>query len=398
MSLSRRVGSIAPSVTLEIDAKVAALKAAGQDVIGLGAGQPDFPTPAPALDATRRFLASGRVRYTPSSGLPELRMEAARYLTDTTRREWDAEHVIVTCGAKEGLALTLMALVQEGDEVVVPTPSWLSYHPMIVAAGAHRVTVATEPEDGFRADPERLAEVVNERTRVVLLNTPSNPTGTIWPRADLEVLERVLEPYPDVVIVSDEIYSPFVYENAEHVSPSSMPGLAERTVVVNGCSKAFSMTGWRIGFVAAPADVAVAIASLKSHTTSNAATPSQHAALAALREARDDTATMVEAFAKRRRIVLDALAAIEGVSLVEPRGAFYVFPRVDAFYGDDLPDSVSFCAALLEQAHVAVVPGVAFGEDRCVRLSYATSADELEEGMGRLARFLAARRPEQVGT
>ena len=397
MPLSRRVGRIAPSVTFEIEAQIAELRARGLAIIGLGAGQPDFPTPAPALAAARRSLESGRVLYTASSGLPELRTEAARYLSATSGHAWTARDVVVTCGAKEGLALTMLARVDEGDEVVMPDPCWLSYEPMVLAAGGRRVAVATDAEDGFALHAERLARAVGPRTRVIVLNTPSNPTGAVLTRAELEGLARVLAPFPDAVVVSDEIYSPFVFEG-EHVSPASVPGLSDRTVVVNGCSKAFSMTGWRIGFVAAPAPITAAIGNLKSHMTSNAATPSQHAALGALREGQGGIAAMVAAFARRRRLVVEALGAIEGVTLVEPRGAFYAFPRVDAFYADEIAGSVDFCAALLEEAHVALVPGAAFGEDRCVRLSYAVADEELREALERITAFLAARRPARSRT
>ncbi len=385
MHLARRASSISGSATLELTARVAELKARGVDVISLGAGEPDFPTPPEAIAAAQAFIAKGRVLYTAGSGIPELRQAAAEALSRSTGVRYEAGQVVVTNGAKEGIALAILALAQAGDEVLVPVPAWISYEPMAQIAEARFVPLPCDDAAHFKLSPTALAAALTPRTRVLVLNSPNNPTGAVYTRDELAGLCRVLADR-DVSIVSDEIYSPFVFEG-EHVSPASLPGFAERTVVVNGVSKSHSMTGWRIGYLGAPRAVADAIGNLKSHLTSNAAAPSQHAALAALRSGEAATAAMREAFARRRRLALAALAGVPGVRVAPPAGAFYVFPRIDALYGGAVRGSADFCRGLLEQAKVAAVPGEAFGDDRCVRLSIATSDELLAEGLSRFAAF-----------
>jgi aspartate aminotransferase len=404
MHLSRRALAIPSSMTLGLDAQVAALKAQGIDVISLAAGQPDFAGPPEATEAALRFLAEcgGKVRYTPSSGIPELREAAAAQLRAVTGAPFEASQVVVTCGAKEAIHLAIAALCDVGDEVVVPTPAWLSYEPMVLLASARARFATTGASSGYKLTPDALAAALNERTRAVILNTPSNPTGAVYTRAELEALAEVLAP-TEVAVISDEIYWPFTYGD-EHagafVSPASLPGLAGRTAVISGVSKTYSMTGWRVGWVAAPTDLTRVIASIKSHTTSNASATAQHASLGALRAGDAHPRMMRDAFARRRALALQALGAMPGVSVEPPAGAFYIFPRVDAFYGAPdarIHDSVSFCRALLDDARVAAVPGAAFQEDRCVRLSYAMSDDQLTEALRRMADFLAALQPVARG-
>jgi aspartate aminotransferase len=392
MHLAARASSISGSATLELTAKVAELRRQGVDVISLGAGEPDFPTPPAAIEAAQAFIAKGRVIYTPTAGIPELREAAAAELTRETGVRYEPRQVCITNGAKEGLSLALLALVQEpGDEVILPTPSWVSYDAMIAIAGGKLVKVACGEEQGWKLTPEALARAITPRTRVLLLNSPNNPTGAVSTRAELAALCEVLRGR-DITIVSDEIYSPFVFEG-EHVSPAALPGMAERTVVVNGVSKSYSMTGWRLGWTGAPPVLADAIANLKSHLTSNAAAPSQVAALAVLRSGRAYPEMMKAAFRKRLAVALEAVARLPGVTLAQPGGAFYVFPRVEALYGKGVRDSTDFCAQLLDRERVAALPGSAFGDDRCVRFSIAASDDHVREAFARVARFVESLAP-----
>jgi len=392
MHLAARVLSISGSATLELTARIAELRRQGVDVVSLGAGEPDFPTPPAAIEAASAFIARGRVVYLPAAGLPELREAAAADLSRSTGVRYDASQTCITNGAKEGLALAILAVAQDpGDEVICPVPAWVSYESMAAIAGARLVKVPCSDRNGFKLQPADLLAAITPRTRVLLLNSPNNPTGAVSTRAELRALCEVLAGR-DIVVVSDEIYSPFVYEG-EHVSPASLPGMAERTVVVNGVSKSHSMTGWRVGFTAAPPALADAIANLKSHLSSNAAAPSQHAALAALRGGPAYAETMKAAFRRRLAVTLEALARVPGVSIARPGGAFYVFPRVDALYGPAARDSVAFCDGLLQQQRVAALPGAAFGDDRFIRFSIAVADDQLREGLARFARYAESLAP-----
>jgi len=387
MHLAPRAKTLSASATLELNARVAELRAAGIDVISLGAGEPDFPTPPEAIAAAQAFIAKGMVHYTHANGLPELRAAAAESLSRSTEVRWTAEQVVVTCGAKEGVALALLAVAGAGDEVLVPTPSWISYEPMVGIADARVVRLPCDEASGWKLRPETLAAALTPRSRALVLNTPNNPTGSVYTQAELAALGRVLEGR-EVVVVSDEIYSPFVYEG-RHVSPAAIPGMAGRTVVVNGVSKSHAMTGWRIGFLTGPQPIVEAVGKLKGHMTSNAAAPSQHAALGALRSGEACTRTMAEAFARRRKTAVEALRRMPGIAVEAPAGAFYVFPRVDALYGGRVRGSHDFCRLLLDEARVAVVAGADFGEDRCVRLSIATADDRLAEALTRIGRCVA---------
>jgi aspartate aminotransferase len=395
MHLASRTRSVSGSATLALAAMVAELKRAGADIVSLGAGEPDFPTPPEAIAAAQAFVAQGTVHYTASDGLPELRAAAAETLSAITGVAYAPGQVIVTCGAKEGLALALLALVEPGDEVIVPTPAWISYEPMVALCGGKVVRAPCAEADGYKLTAAGLSAALSPRTRVLMLNSPNNPTGAVYTAAELGALTTVLAG-SHAAIVSDEIYSPFVFEG-RHVSPASMPGMAERTVVVNGVSKSFAMTGWRIGFLAGPRGLVEAVGNIKSHVTSNAAAPSQVAALAALRGGPAWPRRMAEAFRRRRDATVAALSAMPGVRLVAPAGAFYVFPRMDAFYGGAIGGSADFCTALLTEARVAAVPGEAFGDDTCVRFSIAAADERLAEAMTRLAGFLDTLRARAGG-
>ena len=392
MHLAARALSISGSATLELTGKVAELRRQGVDVISLGAGEPDFPSPPAALEAAAAFLAKGHVKYLPGPGLPELREAAAAELSRSAGAPYEARQVCITNGCKEGLALALMACVQEpDDEVVCPSPAWVSYDAMVAIAGGRMVKVPCGEDTGWKLTPEALSRALTPKTRALLLNFPNNPTGAVLTRAEMAALCKVLDGR-NIIVVSDEIYSPFVFEG-EHVSPASVPGMAERTVVVNGVSKSYSMTGWRVGWTGAPPKLADAIANLKSHLTSNAATPSQHAALAALRSGPAYTEMMKAAFRKRLTLALDALARVPGLTVARPGGAFYVFPRIDSLYGPAVRDSAAFATALLDRARVAALPGAAFGDDRCLRFSIAAADDQVREGFARFASFVESLAP-----
>lgn len=388
MRLARRAQSISGSASLALIARVAELRAQGVDVISLAAGEPDFPSPPEAIEAANAFIAKGHVGYTPSSGIPALRAAAAKNLKQTTGVDYDVGQVIITCGAKEALSLSILALCQDGDEVLLPTPAWISYEPMATVAGAHTTMIPCDESSGFKLSPDALSAALSPASRVLVLCSPSNPTGAVYTREEFAALGEVLQG-TEVTILSDEIYWPFVYEG-EFVSPASLPGLAERTIVVNGVSKAWSMTGWRIGWLGAPKATAAAIGNIKSHLTSNSAAPSQHAALAALQSGDVWPRKLMEAFTRRRQIALDMLADLPGISLQAPAGAFYVFPRVDSYYSPDIPDGQAFAQQLLEQQRVAALPGSVFGDDRCMRFSIATSDEQLREGLSRFAAFLSS--------
>lgn len=390
MKPSKRSLSIPASVTFAIDTRVKELKAQGVDVVGLGAGQPDFPCPPEAVAAASAFIAGGQVGYTPAAGIAPLRAAAARHLSEITGVAYDAAQLVVTDGAKEALTLAIAALADPGDEILVPTPGWLSYQPMSQITCAIPVDLPTDAEHHFKLTPEALDAAINERTRAVLINSPGNPTGGVYTADELAALCQVIVAR-DIALISDEIYWCFVFDG-EHVSPASLPGMAERTIVINGVSKSHAMTGWRIGFLAAPLPLARVCASMKSHMTSNAAAPSQHAALAALEAGDSHTRMMRDAFLRRRGLAVEALRALPGIKLSPPDGAFYVFPRVDAHYDEQTPGSVEFCAALLEQVRLAAVPGATFGEDRCIRLSIAAADEVIADGIARLGAFLESRR------
>lgn len=390
MDLSSRARSIPPSLVFELNSRIGELRSQGVDVVGLGAGQPDFPSPPEALAAAQAFESKGQVGYTPAAGLPELRKAAAELVSRVTGVEYEAAQLVVTNGAKEALALAIAAVCDPGDEVLLPRPAWLSYEPMCQAMDARPVYVDGDGDNGFRVSAAALDAAVTDRTRALIINSPGNPTGLVYTRDELAALAQVCIDR-DLTLISDEIYWPFVFEG-EFCSPASLPGMAERTVVVNGVSKSHSMTGWRIGFLAAPAPLAKAVSSLKSHVSSNASTPAQHATLGALAAGDTHANTMRVAFARRRALALKHLQAMPDIVLEPPAGAFYVFPRVDAYYTARLSGSIPFCTALLEKARLAAVPGAAFGEDRCIRLSIAAADDVLEEGLRRMAGFLASLR------
>jgi aspartate aminotransferase len=396
--LTEKIGRVGESVTLAVSAKAKAMKAEGVDVVAFAAGEPDFDTPAYICAAGKNAIDAGQTRYTPASGTAELKRAVAAKLEQDNGLTYDpAKEVMISCGAKHVIFNLIQVLCGEGDEVVVPAPFWVSYPEMARLAGAEPVFPAAGAEQAFKLKPEQLEQAITDRTKVVMLNSPSNPTGSVYSPEELKALAAVLLK-KDVWIISDEIYEKLVYDGVKHASTAALePKLKARTLTVNGHSKAYAMTGWRIGYAAGPAEVIKAAGSLQSHSTSGPATMCQAAALSALTE-RDGGAAELEAmrveFQARRDLIVERLNAIEGINCVKPQGAFYVFPDVSGCYGRDIggarvDGSLSFCAAALEAAHVALVPGVAFGEDKCVRMSFATGTEVINKGLDRLEKLLA---------
>ncbi|HVM03259.1 MAG TPA: pyridoxal phosphate-dependent aminotransferase [Acidimicrobiales bacterium] len=393
--ISARVAAVTESATLAIDAKAKALRAAGEDVIGFGAGEPDFPTPAHIVEAAAEACRDPRNhRYTPAGGLPELR----RAVADKTRRdtglELEASQVLITNGGKHAVYNALATVVGEGDEVILPAPYWTTYPEAVALAGGTTVVVDTDEAGGFRATVDQLEAARTPATRALLFVSPSNPTGTVYPREDIEAIGRWAAEH-GVWVVTDEIYEHLVYGAAEnHSMPVVVPELADRCVVVNGVAKTYAMTGWRVGWMAGPADVVAAAANLQSHMTSNVANVSQRAALAALTGDLSAVHQMRAVYDRRRRRMLEMLRAIPGVSCAEPEGAFYAFPSFAGVLGREVggrtpATTLELAEVLLDEARVAVVPGEAFGAPGYARLSYALGDDDLVEGITRLAKLLA---------
>ena len=392
--ISKRVGSIEESATLAIDARAKALKAAGEDVIGFGAGEPDYPTPAHIVAAAEKACRDPRFHhYTPTGGLPELRAAVADKTAADLGMPVAASQVLVTNGAKQALYNTFATLLDPGDEVLFTAPYWVTYPESIRLAGGLPVPVPTEEGNGFRATVDQLEAARTGRTKVLLFASPQNPTGAVYRREEVDAIGRWAADN-DLWVVTDEIYQLLVYGDVEFTSiVARVPDLADRSVVINGVSKTYSMTGWRVGWMVGPADVITAATNLQSHATSNVDNVAQAAALAGLQGPMDAAEEMRVAFDRRRRRMIELLCAIPGVSCVEPDGAFYAFPSFAGALGRELgprrpTTTIDLAEVILEEARVAVVPGEAFGAPGYMRLSYALGDDDLEEGLNRIAKLL----------
>ena len=394
MSLSRRIDEMEASPTMAVDAKAKALKAAGEPVIGFGAGEPDFPTPVNIVEAAQAAVADpANHRYTPAAGLPELR-EAVAARSTAGGFAADAAQVTITNGGKHALYNVFMALLDAGDEVLVPAPYWVSYPQQIKLAGGVPVAVPTGKETGFRASVDLLEQHRTARTKVLVFVSPSNPTGAVYPPEEVAAIGRWAAEH-GIWVVTDEIYQHLIYGSASFASlPVVAPEAAERTIVVDGVAKSYAMTGWRVGWSVAPTEIAKGINKLQSQVTSNVANVSQRAALEALTGPQDAVAAMRGAFDRRRRLAVDKLSAIPGVEVVEPEGAFYVFPSFEALLGREyagrrVETTLDLADVLLDEAKVALVPGEGFGAPGYARLSYALGDDDLAEGIDRIGTFLA---------
>lgn len=391
--LAKRICMLSPSLTLAISAKAKAMKAAGEDVVNFGVGEPDFRTPAHIAQAAKDAIDQGLTKYTPSSGIPQLRQAICQKFLRDNGLSYEPSQIIVSCGAKHSIFNACFALLNEGDEVIIPAPYWLTYPEVVKVCGGIPVIVEASKENNFKITPEQLEKAITPKTKLFIFNSPSNPTGAVYNESEVRALGAVCEK-AGIYVLSDEIYEKLVYTG---VKPFSMAAVSEQlkdhTIVINGVSKTYAMTGWRIGYLAAPIDIAKAIDSFQSHATSNANSIAQYATITALQSTEEALQEMVGIFAKRRLAMLERISKIKGLSCVVPEGAFYVMLIVDGFYGKRcndqvIGDSVDFAQALLEQKKVAVVPGKAFGVDDCIRLSYSLSMEDLQKGLDRIEEFV----------
>ena len=386
MRLNERVGAIPPSATLAITSRAKQMKTEGRTIFGFAAGEPDFDSPEEVKQACARALAEGQTKYAPTPGTPALREAIARKLNEENGLAYDPGQVVVSNGAKHSLFNTFVALCREGDEVIIPAPYWLSYPEMVRVAGGRPVFVPCPEDEGLKLAPPRFEAAITDRTVAVVLNSPGNPTGVVYSRAELEALADVALRH-GLFIVADEIYEKVLYDGQNHFS---VGGISEevlaRTVTINGFSKSYAMTGWRIGYLAAPPDMAKAVSALQSHSTSGVNTFAQAGAVAALGLPPDRLKPMQEAFAARREVLYEGLISIAGVQCVKPMGAFYMLPNIRSFG----IGSTEFAGRLLEEEGVALVPGVPFGAEGFVRLSYACSMENIEQGVAALRRFIAS--------
>jgi aspartate aminotransferase len=381
--ISHRAAALSPSLTLAIDSKAKQMKAEGQDVVGFGAGEPDFDTPQHIKDAAIKALNEGFTKYTPASGIPELRQAIADKFKHDNGLSYKPSQVIVSCGGKHSCYNVIIATCEEGDEVIIPAPYWLSYPEMVKLASATPVIVETTDRTEFKITPAQLRAAITPRTRLFVLNSPSNPTGSVYTPAEIKALGDICVE-KNVLIMSDEIYEHLLYDGAVHKSVASLsPAHYEHTIVVHGFAKAWSMTGWRLGFCAAPEPIAKAIDAIQSHSTSNPTSFAQKGGVAALRGSQEHLKTWLAEFDRRRTFAWQKLNSIPGISCVNARGAFYLFPNISKLG----LKSTEFCARLLEAEKVAAVPGIAFGADDYLRISYATSMANVQKGLERIERF-----------
>jgi len=383
MDLATRVSELTPSLTLAIDSKAKALRAEGVDIYSFGAGEPDFDTPEHIKAAAIEALNAGFTKYTPSSGMPELRAAISEKFKRDNGLEYKPSEIIVSNGAKQSCFNAIMAVCGEGDEVIIPAPYWLSYPDMVRLAGAEPIIVQTTQENDWKMTPQQFEEAMSPRTKMVIINSPGNPTGSVYTKEELRALVEVAAE-EEITILSDEIYESLTYDGAEHVSVASLtPEAKDLTITVNGFSKAYAMTGWRLGYLGAPEKIAKAIDSMQSHTTSGPCSFSQKGGLAALTGSQQCVADMREEFNIRREYMFERLSAIHNITAVKPKGAFYMLANVSKFG----MTSSNFADRLLSKANVAVVPGIAFGDDRVVRLSYAIGLDVIKPGLDRFEDF-----------
>jgi aspartate aminotransferase len=383
MEISARAAQLTPSLTLSIDSKAKAMKSEGIDVCGFGAGEPDFDTPDHIKAAAIAALESGFTKYTPSGGLPELRQAIAEKLEADNQLKYRPSQIIVSSGAKHSCYNAILATCQAGDEVLIPSPYWVSYPDMVRLAGAEPVIVQTTERNGWKMRASDFENAMTPRTKMLILNSPGNPTGSVYTREELEGIVEVAAE-EDIYILSDEIYEKLVYDDVQHVSIASLSQEAyDLTITVNGFSKAYAMTGWRLGYMAAPEAVAKAADNIQSHSTSHPCSFAQRGAVAALKGDQQPLADMRDEFSMRRNYMYDRITKIPNITAVRPQGAFYILVNISQLG----LSSQNFADRLLSKANVAVVPGIAFGDDRTVRLSYATSIDVIKKGLDRFQDF-----------
>ncbi|MGK7936560.1 MAG: pyridoxal phosphate-dependent aminotransferase [Xenococcaceae cyanobacterium] len=384
MKLAGRVSQVSPSLTLAIAAKAKAMQAEGIDVCSFSAGEPDFPTPEHICAAAKKALDEGKTKYGPAAGEPQLRKAIAKKLQVHNNLDYQSENIIVTNGGKYSLYNFIQAFIETGDEVIIPAPYWLSYPEMVKLADGKPVIVNTLVENNYRITPEQLKQAITPQTKLFILNSPSNPTGTVYTPEEIRTLAQIVIDR-DLWVVSDEIYENILYDGVKHLSIGAVsPEIFERTVTCNGFAKSYSMTGWRIGYAAAPVDIIKAMTKIQGHSTSNVCTFAQYGAVAALESSQACVQEMLTAFAQRREVIYQGIQAIPKLNCPKPDGAFYVFVDISATG----LNSLEFCDRLLESQQVAAIPGIAFGADNCIRLSYATDMHTIEKGLERLDKFV----------
>lgn len=401
-SLNPRVAALRPSKTMVIADYATALVESGIPVIRLAAGEPDFNTPHPIAEAGVKAIQNGYTRYTPNAGTLELRKAICHKLQEENGLTYSTDEILVSNGAKQSILQAVLAVCSSGDEVIIPAPFWVSYPEMARLADATPIIVPTALSDDFLLRPEKLESILTKKTRLMIICTPSNPTGSVYPRETLEKIAEIVAKHPRLLVLSDEIYEHIMYKPASHTSFASLPGMRERTLTVNGFSKAFAMTGWRLGYLAAPKHFVTACGRIQSQATSGASSISQKGGLAALElgyAGGEHVAVMVKAFRERRDFLVERFQALEGVKLSVPQGAFYLFPDFSAYFGTEaegfgkIHDAETLCKFFLEKARVALVPGDAFGNPDCVRISYAASLESLRTAMESLEKALSLLKP-----
>ena len=384
MKLASRVNQVTPSLTLAIDSLAKEMKKNGEDVCSFSAGEPDFDTPTHIKAAAKKALDEGKTRYGPAAGEAGLRKAIAEKLLRDNQLAYNADNVIVTNGGKQSLYNLIMALIEAGDEVIIPAPYWLSYPEMVTLAGGTSVIVNTSLENQYKIPPEQLEAAITPKTKLFVLNSPSNPTGIVYTPEEIAALAEIVVE-KDILVVSDEIYEKILYDGAIHRSIASFgPEIFQRSIISNGFAKAFSMTGWRVGYIAGPVEIVKAMTKIQSHSTSNVCTFAQYGAIAALESPQDCIEEMVKAFSERRQYILERVRSLPGLNCPTPNGAFYVFIDIS----QTGLKSRDFCQKLLESQKVAAIPGIAFGADDCIRLSYATDLKTIEKGFDRLDKFI----------
>lgn len=395
MSVSKKVQSIAPSLTLEITAKAKKLKAEGVSIIGFGAGEPDFNTPDFIIESAKKALDIGFTKYTPAAGTVELKKAICDKFYKDNSLQYDPAQIVISSGAKSSLYHAISAIVDEGDQVILPSPFWLTYPELIKLAGGECIYVQTQKENGYKMTAEQFANAITDKTKCLILNSPNNPTGAVYSKEEIDAIAKIAQD-KGIYVISDEIYEKLIYENEKHYSIAQYsPEMKELTIIINGMSKTYSMTGWRIGYLAAPQKIAKAISSMQSHTTSNACSISQYASVTALSDPKGEEfiLDMQKVFDERRKLMIKELSDVKDIVCIEPKGAFYVFVNVSALYGkkfqgEVVDGSLKFADLALKKG-VALIPGVAFGNDECIRLSYAISKEDIMEGLKRFKDFIA---------
>ncbi len=394
MSVSKKVKEIAPSLTLEITAKAKKMKQDGISVIGFGAGEPDFNTPEYIINSAKKALDTGFTKYTPAAGMLELKKAVCEKFYNDNGLTYEPNQIVISSGAKSSLYHAISAIIDEGDEVILPSPFWLTYPELVKLAGGKVIYVKTGEESNYKMTAEQFENAITDKTKCLILNSPNNPTCAVYSEHEIKEIAKIAEE-KNIYVISDEIYEKLVYAGEKHYSIAQYSEkMKELTIIINGMSKSYAMTGWRIGYLAAPLNIAKAISSMQSHTTSNACSIAQYASVTALQDPNGEQfiVEMQKIFDERRRLMIEMLSGIEGIKCIEPKGAFYVFVNVSKLYGKFydgtlIDGSLKFADCALKKG-VALIPGVAFGDDECIRLSYALSIDDIKEGLNRFADFV----------